>query len=101
MIILFSFFLFISVHSDLKEALKGATYIQENTPERLEIKKSIFVELDRLLREIGNDTAIVGSSTSTLKGSLFTDGLSIQDRSIVVHPVLFLFIHGKCLIISC
>lgn len=77
----------ISVYPDLKEALKGATYIQENTPEVLEIKRKTFVELDSLLREVGNDTAIVGSSTSTLRGSLFTDGLSIQERSIVVHPV--------------
>jgi L-gulonate 3-dehydrogenase len=77
----------ISVYPDLKEALKGATYIQENTPEALEMKRNTFKLLDTLLNEVGNTTAIIGSSTSTIQGSLFTNGLSIEERSIVVHPV--------------
>ena len=51
------------------------------------MKRATFEKLDQLLKEVNNDKVIVGSSTSTIKGSLFTHGLSIEERSIVVHPV--------------
>ncbi|CAL8134694.1 unnamed protein product [Orchesella dallaii] len=77
----------ISYKNDLKEALKGATYIQECTPERLEIKSGVFQDLDKALAEIGNDKAVIGSSTSTIMPSKFIGDLSIKTRSVVVHPV--------------
>ena len=51
------------------------------------MKRATFEKLDQLLKEVDNDKVIVGSSTSTIRGSLFTHGLSIEERSIVVHPV--------------
>jgi len=77
----------ISYQNNLKEALQGVTYVQECTPERLEIKSGVFQELDRTLNEIGNNTAIIGSSTSTIMPSKFIGELSVTKRSVVVHPV--------------
>jgi len=71
----------------LKDALQSVTYIQECTPERLEIKTGVFQELDRTLSEIGNTKAIIGSSTSTIMPSKFIKELSVSKRSVVVHPV--------------
>jgi len=77
----------ISFKDNLKEALQGVTYIQECTPERLEIKTGVFQELGKTLNEIGNTTAIIGSSTSTIMPSKFIREPSISKRSVVVHPV--------------
>lgn len=71
----------------LKEALKNATYIQECAPENLELKKSVFRELEAALDAVGNTKAILGSSSSTLMVSEFTEGLRIKDRALVTHPV--------------
>jgi len=77
----------ISVYTDLHKALTGATYIQECTPEGLQIKIDIFKILDTALNKVGNTKAIVASSTSTLMSTQFTEGLSIKNRTVVVHPV--------------
>jgi 3-hydroxyacyl-CoA dehydrogenase len=69
--------------ADLTDALTGATYVQENTPERLEIKRAVFEELDR--RAQGN--AILASSTSTIVASSFTQALAGRHRCLVAHPV--------------
>lgn len=82
-----------SVHSDLKEALKDVTYVQECTPEREEIKTGVFRDLDRILTEIGNDKAIIGSSTSTIMPSKFIGEFGISKRSVVVHPVCIAVIY--------
>src|SRR3990172_4376341 len=34
--------------ADLADALAGASYVQESTPEKIEMKLAIFAELDRL-----------------------------------------------------
>ena len=67
----------------LAEALEGADYVQENTPETVESKRAIFLELDKLARE---DT-ILASSTSTIVASLFTEHLKNRARCLVAHPV--------------
>jgi len=77
----------IKTYPDLKTALIGATYIQENTPETLEIKTAVHKQLDELLREVGNDKVVLGSSTSTLSPSIFQTGLALTERAIVAHPV--------------
>ena len=69
--------------ASLAEALGGAAFVQENTPERLEVKREIFAELDRLA---GAD-AILASSTSTIVASTFTEGLKGRARCLVAHPV--------------
>jgi len=80
-------FKLISVFYNLEDALHGATYIQECTPETLEMKTATFKELNRVLVSIGNTTAIVGSSSSTIQASKFASGLDISKRCLVVHPV--------------
>lgn len=80
-------FVWVIVYPKLEEALVGATYIQECTPESLEMKTATFTELNKVLQKIGNHNVIIGSSSSTIQASKFTAGLEIQKRSLVVHPV--------------
>jgi len=68
---------------NLADALDGATFVQENTPERLEVKREIFAELDRL----AGPNAILASSTSTIVASAFTEKLKGRHRCLVAHPV--------------
>jgi 3-hydroxyacyl-CoA dehydrogenase len=67
----------------LEEALGDADYVQENTPEKLEIKRAIFAQLDAA----APPGAILASSTSALLPSTFTDHLAGRARCIVVHPL--------------
>jgi L-gulonate 3-dehydrogenase len=68
---------------DLAAALAGAEHVQENAPERLEVKKAIFAELDRLAPE----RAVIASSSSAILPSKFTEGLSGRHRCLVIHPI--------------
>jgi len=67
----------------LSEALDGASFVQENTPETLDAKRTIFADLDRL----SAPDAILASSTSTIVASLFTENLKGRHRCMVAHPV--------------
>jgi L-gulonate 3-dehydrogenase len=69
--------------TDLADALSGASFVQENGPERLEMKQQIYAELDRLAAP---DT-ILASSTSAIQCSLFTENLAGRARCLVAHPV--------------
>jgi L-gulonate 3-dehydrogenase len=69
--------------ASLADALAGATFVQENTPERVEVKREIFAELDRL----ASPDAILASSTSTIVASSFTENLKARHRCLVAHPV--------------
>jgi 3-hydroxyacyl-CoA dehydrogenase len=73
----------VRVANDLADALDGAEFVQENTPETVAAKRAIFAELDRLA---GPD-AILASSTSTIVASLFTEQLAGRHRCLVAHPV--------------
>jgi 3-hydroxyacyl-CoA dehydrogenase len=73
----------IDIAADLTEAVAGADHVQENLPERLELKKAAFAELDRLAPR----RAVLASSTSAIPGSAFTEGLAGRDRCLVAHPV--------------
>ena len=69
--------------TSLGDALDGATFVQESTPETVEAKREIFAELDRLAAP---DT-ILASSTSTIVASAFTASLAGRHRCLVAHPV--------------
>ena len=69
--------------ASLEEALAGADYVQENTPEILEVKRAIYALLDQMAKP----DAILASSTSALLPSRFTDHLAGRARCIVVHPL--------------
>ncbi len=66
-----------------EEALDGASHIQENAPEDLEIKRRIFAELDRG----AEPEAVLASSTSAILPSLFTETLAGRARCLVAHPI--------------
>jgi 3-hydroxyacyl-CoA dehydrogenase len=68
---------------DLASALDGAVHVQENTPERIDMKIAVFRELDALA---GPET-VLASSTSALLPSAFTDTLAGRHRCIVIHPI--------------
>ena len=67
----------------LRDVVQGADYVQESVSERLEVKREVYDELDRF---IGAET-IVGSSTSGIPASAFTENLACRDRCLVVHPI--------------
>jgi L-gulonate 3-dehydrogenase len=69
--------------TSLQDALKGASYVQENSPEKVEIKRALFSELDAL----AEPQAIIGSSTSSITASQFTEHLAGRHRCLVAHPV--------------
>jgi len=73
----------IAPESDLAAALAGADYVQENAPERLDVKIALFEKLDRL----APTDAIIASSSSAILPSRFTENLPGRHRCLVVHPI--------------
>jgi L-gulonate 3-dehydrogenase len=73
----------IRIESDLGAALAGAAHVQENTPERVDVKREIFGRLDKL----APTEAVLASSTSAILPSLFTEHLPGRHRCLVVHPI--------------
>lgn len=73
----------IRIEHDLADALAGADHIQENTPERLEMKKAVFARLD----EAAPPAAVIASSSSALLPSQFTENLAGRHRCLVAHPI--------------
>src|SRR5260370_1154480 len=69
--------------ADLTEALADADYVQENTPENVEIKRAVFARLDAM----AEPGAILASSTSAILPSTFTEQLAGRARCLVVHPL--------------
>lgn len=67
----------------LEEAVEDADLIQENVPERLELKREILAALDASAAE----GVVIGSSTSGFKPSdLQQDCTRVSGRVIVAHP---------------
>jgi L-gulonate 3-dehydrogenase len=67
----------------LAAALADVVHVQENAPERVDVKKAIFSELDRLAPE----SAVLASSSSAILPSHFTEHLTHRHRCLVVHPI--------------
>ena len=67
----------------MEDALRDADYVQESTPERLDSKRRVYAELDRLAPA----GAILASSTSALLPSHFTADLPGRARCLVAHPI--------------
>ncbi|MEL7149848.1 MAG: carnitine 3-dehydrogenase [Pseudomonadota bacterium] len=65
----------------LEEAVTGAAYIQESVPERQELKRAVYAQIEAVNRE-----ALIGSSTSGFKPSDLAEGLETAERLIVAHP---------------
>ncbi len=73
----------ISVHDGIADALDGASYVQESVYETVQAKTEISQAIDAL---IGHD-CIVGSSSSGIPASKFTEGCSNRERFLIAHPV--------------
>ncbi|MFF8650132.1 3-hydroxyacyl-CoA dehydrogenase family protein [Streptomyces griseoluteus] len=67
--------------TDLAEALAGAWLVVEAVPERLELKKQVFADLDRL----ADADAILASNSSSYPTSRFTDGVTRPERVVNMH----------------
>lgn len=73
----------VAVAATLEDCLAGADHVQENGPERVEVKRETFARLDALC---GPDV-VLASSTSGIPASAFTEGLAGRARCLVAHPV--------------
>jgi L-gulonate 3-dehydrogenase len=73
----------VSAATTLEEALKEADYVQENTAERLDVKRAVYAKMDAA----APPHCILASSTSTIPTSAFSEGLKGKHRCIVAHPV--------------
>ena len=73
----------IQICCDLESVLAGADFVQENGPERLNLKQEIFAKLDRLAAP----NVPIASSTSSIITSAFSKGLAGKARCLVGHPV--------------
>ncbi len=67
----------------IEDVLDGADYVQESTPENVDVKRAVFSTLDRLAAP----SAILASSTSAILPSAFTEHLAGRHRCLVVHPI--------------
>jgi 3-hydroxyacyl-CoA dehydrogenase len=73
----------IAVAETLEDCLAGAAHVQENGPERVEVKRETFARLDALC----GAEVVLASSTSGIPASAFTEGLAGRARCLVAHPV--------------
>ncbi len=73
----------LTTNASLEKALVDVVYIQESASERLEIKRELYQQLDALAAP----DVTIGSSTSGLPASAFTNGLTNAHRCLVVHPI--------------
>lgn len=73
----------VSVAASLEEAVQDVEFVQENGPEKVEDKRTIFAQLDRLSPK----DALLVSSTSAITASRFTEHLPGRARCLIGHPV--------------
>ena len=66
----------------LADAVTGSDYIQENGPEKLDLKQSLIAEIDRHAAP----HVIIGSSTSSLKATDLQLRCRHPERVLVAHP---------------
>ena len=69
-------------HADPAEAVAGAEFVQESAPEHLDVKQSLYAEVNAALSQ----DAILASSTSGLLMSEMQAGCSNAARFVVGHP---------------
>ncbi|KQT04536.1 3-hydroxyacyl-CoA dehydrogenase [Rhizobium sp. Leaf391] len=73
----------ISIAASLEEALKGAVYVQESVFETIPVKSEVAKAIDALLKP----GMIVGSSSSGIPASKFTETCKNRRQFLVAHPV--------------
>ncbi|KAK9537216.1 hypothetical protein VZT92_004851 [Zoarces viviparus] len=73
----------LSSYEDLAQALDGAFFVQECVFEQLEVKQSVFQDIERL----AGKEVILSSSTSCLVPSKVFSTVQNRSRCLVSHPV--------------
>ncbi|MDQ0351961.1 carnitine 3-dehydrogenase [Alkalibacillus filiformis] len=68
--------------STIEEAVKDADLIQENVPERVELKQQVLADIDLH----ATSDAIIGSSTSGIKPTELQVQMNNPERLVVAHP---------------
>ena len=69
--------------ASLEDAVREADFVQENGPERVEVKQDVFARLDAA----APPAAILASSSSAIVASRFTEALKGRARCLIAHPV--------------
>ena len=69
--------------ADNLAALSGADFVQENGPERIEVKREIIARLEEVLPA----DVVIASSTSSLRASDMQEGADHPGRILVAHPM--------------
>jgi L-gulonate 3-dehydrogenase len=73
----------ITTAATLEDAVRDTEFVQENGPERVEVKLDVFAKLDAA----APPSAILASSSSAIVASRFTEGLRGRHRCLIAHPV--------------
>ncbi|MBB5696277.1 3-hydroxyacyl-CoA dehydrogenase [Muricoccus pecuniae] len=72
----------VDVQAELAAAVAGVQHVQECAPERAELKRDLFGQLDRLAPA----GAVLASSSSFLPASSFASDLPGRGRCLIAHP---------------
>lgn len=70
------------VRDTVEDSVAEAGFVQENGPERLDLKRELFARLDRA----APPDAVLASSSSTLTVSEFQDACARPERVVLGHP---------------
>lgn len=73
----------VSVVGSAAAAVDGAMFVQENAPERLELKHELYREIDAV---VGDDVVIASSSSGLMPSELQQACARHPDRVLVGHP---------------
>jgi len=73
----------IRVVDTMEEAVGQADYVQESVFERADVKRAACHEIARYMR----DDAVVGSSSSGIPASVFTEDVPKRSRFLIAHPI--------------
>ncbi len=71
-----------AVVSNIAEAAAGAALVHENAPERLDIKRALYKDIEAA----ASDDAIIASSTGGLQPSDLQADMGVPGRFVVIHP---------------
>ena len=72
----------LSFTTDVREALADADFVQENAPERPELKVKLFAEID----DATPTHAIIASSSSGITMSVIQSECKHPERTVIGHP---------------
>ena len=67
---------------DLAEAVRGAVFVQESAPERVDMKRELY----RTIQGTCGRDVVIGSSASNIMTATLAEGALYPDRIVVGHP---------------